>query len=383
MIGLRSRSVAVRFAALLLALVFVGVACSSTNSSDGSTGIGDTAVELPDTTTPDPGPAVAVTAEPTGVSTAPPRPSSGCSATPPTPEASTGAQPDQKVTVDGVERTYRLYVPPSAGDGQPMPVVLNLHGLTSNIDQQVAVSQFEALAATEDFVVVTPQGLGAPARWGFKNDPQNEDLPFFSALLDQVEAQNCVDTARMYSSGISNGGMMSTTLACQMGDRIAAVGLVSGIRQPDDCTPTGKATPVMVFWGTKDAVLPYDGGLSAGLLLVLGLPGTTSSSAAPSTQNYGFPPVEQVVAEWAAHDGCGAEPTAFPVGTEVEERVYSGCTDAVEVRFYVVADGGHNWPGSKVMLGLDRSNAVFGITTDQVDATALIWKFFQGYALSS
>jgi polyhydroxybutyrate depolymerase len=263
-----------------------------------------------------------------------------------------------------------------------MPVVLNLHGLTSNIDQQVALTQFEALAATEGFVVVTPQGLGTPARWGFKNDPQNEDLPFFNALLDQVEAQWCVDTARVYSSGLSNGGMMSTTLACQMGDRIAAVGLVSGIRQPDGCTPPGTATPMMVFWGTKDAVLPYDGGLGAGLIRVLGLP-APSPSDAPSTQNYGFPPVEQVVAEWAAHDGCGAAPTVFPVGTEVEERVYSGCTNGVEVRFYVVADGGHNWPGSKVMLGLDRSNTLFGITTDQVDATALIWKFFRGYALSA
>lgn len=370
--GPRRRRIAVRSSALLLALALTAAACASTKTSDGATGIGDPAVEVSDTTTPG---GAAVTATPTAVSTAPARPSSGCSTTPAAP---TGAQPGQTLTVGGVERTYRLYVPPSATDGTPMPVVLNLHGLTSNIDQQVAVSQFEALAATEGFVVLTPQGLGSPARWGFKNDPQNEDLPFFNALLDQVEERLCVDTARVYSSGISNGGMMSATLACQMGDRIAAVGLVSGIRQPTGCTPTGKATPVMVFWGKKDAVLPYDGGLGAGLMVVLGL----KAPASPSTENFGFPPVEQVVGEWAAHDGCAVDPTVFPVGTDVEERVYSACTDAAQVRFYVVADGGHNWPGSKVMLGLDNSNATFGITTDQVDATALIWAFFRGYTLA-
>jgi polyhydroxybutyrate depolymerase len=366
---LHSRRTGSTIFVLALAMAVAVPACAGTKSSAGPTG-GSTA-----TTAAAPVVGAAPTAEPTAVSTAPARPSAGCSTSGAT---APGAQPDQKMTVDGVERTYRLYVPPAATTGTPMPVVLNLHGLTSNIDQESAVSQYEPLAVREGFVVITPQGLGQPSRWGFENVPGNPDLPFFEALLDQVEARVCVDTARVYSSGISNGGMMSSTLACQFGGRIAAIGLVSGIREPNGCTPPDKATPVMVFWGTKDAVLPYAGGLGAGLMQVLGL----KAPAPSSTENFGFPPVEQVVGEWATHDGCRVGPTVFPIGSEVEERVWSGCADDAQVRFYVVADGGHNWPGSKVMAARSASNSLFGMTTVQVDATALMWEFFRGYALT-
>ncbi len=368
--------------AVALAVVVLAAACGSSKTNDGSSGIGAPAVETTPETTP-----AALTAVPTAVSTAPARPSPGCqnamAAAGPGPGAPTGTVlPDQKVTVDGVEHTYRLFVPPAVRD-KPTPVVLNLHGLTSNIEQQVAVSQFEPLAATERFFVVTPQGLGTPTKWAFDNTPQNADLPFFNALLDQIEAQLCVDMARVYSTGISNGGMMSTTLVCQMGDRIAAVGLVSGIREPDNCTPPDLPKPMIVFWGTKDVVLPFYGGVGPGLTGAKPMVAPT----APPADLQGFAPVEQVVGEWASHDGCNAEPTVFPSGVKVEERVFSGCTADVQVRFFVVADGGHDWPGSKLLIGLNKPDDPYatslGNTTDQIDATALIWQFFRGYALTS
>jgi polyhydroxybutyrate depolymerase len=372
------RRLGVPAAATLLAVGLLAAGCGSTKSNDGSSGVGDAATEIAPTTVPAP-----ITATPTAVSTAPARPSSGCSSTSSgTAAPTTGVQENQTVTVDGVDRSYRLYVPPSAVATKPLPLVLNLHGLSSNVAQQVAVSQFEPLAATEGFVVVTPQGLGDPAKWGFDNTPQNADLPFFTALLDQVEARGCIDTARVYSSGISNGGMMSTTLACQMGDRIAAVGLVSGIREPDNCQPPDTPMPIMVFWGTKDTVLPFYGGIGPGLTGEKPLVAPSS----PPADLKGFAPVEQVVGEWVDHDGCGTDPTTFAAGDKVEERVFSGCTADVQVRFFVVTDGGHDWPGSKVMIGLNKPGDPYGTalgnTTDQVDATALIWKFFQGYALT-
>jgi polyhydroxybutyrate depolymerase len=364
--------------AAVLALALLAAGCGGTKSNDGSSGVGDAATETAPTTAPAP-----ITATPTAVSTAPARPSPACQATstgsvqPPT-----GALENQTVTVDGTARTYRLYVPTTATADKPLPLVLNLHGLTSNIIQQVAVSQFEPLAESQGFIVVTPQGQGDPAKWGFDNTPQNADLPFFNALLDQVEAQRCVDTARVYSTGISNGGMMSTTLACQMGDRIAAVGLVSGIREPDNCQPPDTPTPIMVFWGTKDVVLPFYGGLGPGLT-----GGTLVAPTAPPADLKGFAPVEQVVGEWADHDGCNPDPTVFPSGDKVEERVYAGCTADVQIRFFVVTDGGHNWPGSKVLIGTnvpdDPYHSILGNTTNQIDATALIWQFFKGYALTS
>jgi polyhydroxybutyrate depolymerase len=122
-------------------------------------------------------------------------------------------------------------------------VVINLHGLTSNIDQQIVITGFEQLAEQEKFVVLTPQALGTPTQWTPANTADNADVAFIGSMLDELAATTCVDVARVYSTGISDGGIMSAVLACRMSDRIAAVGLVSGITHPAVCAvPTGLFT---------------------------------------------------------------------------------------------------------------------------------------------
>lgn len=332
------------------------------------------------TATPSPT-ATAIAVAPSAVSDAPARPSAGCTGTGAlAPGAST-----QTISIGGTERTYRRYLPDNGRQG-PRPVVINLHGLTSNIDQQVALSAFEPLASRERFIVLTPQGLGQPAGWSIEADASNPDIAFIKAMLDEVEAKACVDTARVYSTGLSDGGIMSSLLACFMSDRIAAVGLVSGIVHPSACKP-GRPVPMMVFWGEKDVVLPYCGGVGPIIsALIAGKPlASVPPPACPPASYSGFPPVEQVVGEWASTDGCGATPAVLQAGSDVEERVFTGCGGGASVRFFVVSDGGHTWPGSKVMEALSASAAaaIIGHTTDAVDATRLIWAFFQGYALAA
>jgi polyhydroxybutyrate depolymerase len=363
--------------AVVAVAMLVTAACSS--STTGSTGSGDTAPN--DTTTG----STELSALPTAVSDAPARPSPGC-----TGPSTLGAGPhDLTLDVSGTQRQYRLFVPASVATGKPLPMTFNIHGLTSNIAEQVAVSGFETMADTEGFMVATPQGLGN--KWEFPNQPSNKDLPFFKAMIDAVGAATCLDLARVYSAGISNGGIMSSILACQMGDQIAAVGLVSGIRQPTGCS-SDRPVPVMVFWGKQDNVLPFYGGLGP-LLTGLGRGGTGGTvpppPTAPPANLQGFPPVEQVVGEWAAHDGCSPDPTILPVGSpdsDVEERVYTDCTPESSVRFFVVSDGGHTWPGSPVLKGVNDPSSpmhqMMSVTTYEVDASAAIWAFFRGYALT-
>jgi polyhydroxybutyrate depolymerase len=203
-------------------------------------------------------------------------------------------------------------------------------------------------------------------------------------MLDAVESAACVDTARVYATGLSMGGMMSSLLACYEPGRFAAVGLVSGIVHPDGCS-TSRAVPIVVFWGKQDVVLPYCGGVGPVISALLsgtpiaGLP----PPACPPADFLGFPPVEEVVGDWAATDGCSSEPASSPAAEHVELRAYGGCKNDATVEFYVIADGSHAWPGSAVMaaIGASPAGAIIGHTNDEIDASTLIWRFFQRYAL--
>lgn len=289
----------------------------------------------------------------------------------------------ETIDVGGVSRTYRRFVP-SAHEG-PMPVVVDLHGLLETIDIEREVTQFEALAESEGFVVLTPQGLGTPPGWDMAQSRANKDIPFINAMLDEVESGVCVDTARVYAAGISNGGMMSSLLACYEPQRFAAVGLVSGILHPSDCDAS-RPMPMVIFWGKQDPTLPYCGGVGPGILALLR--GTPVASApppkCPPDNSLGFPPVEDVVASWANSNGCGTDPARSAVAAHVERRIYPGCAKGAALEFYVIADGGHAWPGSKVMEAIDgtAAAALVGHTTDEIDATKLIWQFFQRYAVA-
>lgn len=325
-----------------------------------------------------------VTAAPTAVSHAPARPSPGCTVAAST-VAATG-EITETMTSGGVSRTYLRYLPPGVAPTTPLPLVIDIHGLGSNMTQQQDVTQFEQLAASQHFVVLTPDGIGA--KWNTVNARPNADIDFLAAMLDQVEGLACVDTARVYSTGYSDGGLMSSVLACQLSSRITAVGLVSGITHGPACRP-GRPVPLIVFWGKQDLVLPYYGGLGEALRdLLAGKPIPTDLTAptAPPAQDDGFPPVEQVVASWADTNRCPAHPVTVVAGSDVTQHIWAPCSAGTTIRFYVVADGGHAWPGSQVesaagASALGRRAPIIGFTTMQISATRLIWAFFRGYAL--
>jgi polyhydroxybutyrate depolymerase len=367
------------WAAVVGVAALAAAACSSSSGASSQSGPkGQTA------TTPPPA------AAPARASALAPKPSAGCN------PATAGAHPVKtgEVTVTmtsgGKARTSLRYVPAGVARTTPMPVVFDIHGLGSNMTQQEGVTQFEHLAASEHFVVLTPDGLNA--RWNTIVQRPNGDVDFLMALLDRTERELCIDTARVYSTGYSDGGLMSSALACLVPDRIAAVGLVSGITHGPGCHPS-RPMPIMVFWGKQDLVLPFYGGLGEALRDLLSgkaMPQDLKAPTAPIpvAQQDGFPPVEQVVSSWADTDGCPSTPTKVAVASDVEQRIYVDCRDASSIRFYVVSDGGHAWPGSKLESAAGAANptgqaAIIGYTTMKISARDLIWKFFRQYALSS
>jgi polyhydroxybutyrate depolymerase len=285
-----------------------------------------------------------------------PIPSSGCSL--PAPYSITEQR--QNIRVDGVARWYLLTVP-STRQGAPLPVVIDLHGLSQGAELEAVTTGFSAEANANGFMVVFPEGTGNPTGWdidpGTSTHP-NRDIDFMNAILDKLEATMCVDKARIYSTGLSDGALFTSLLACADASRFAAFAPVAGVVMPTPCNP-GRPVPIVAFHGTADPILPFNGGT----------PGTT-----PPPVNLSGPGYPANVQAWAVKDGCDPVPTDTQDTTHVVLRSYR-CPTGVAVDFYIVEGGGHAWPGSTI-------SAMNGPSTFEINATQIIWKFFRRYHLS-
>ena len=258
------------------------------------------------------------------------------------------------ITHEGMQRDYILYVPAIYDGTTNVPLLFNFHGYTSNAQQQMFYGDFRPIADTANFIIAHPQGkldnTGSThfnVGWGGSTI---DDVSFTSALLDTLIFQYAIDAERVYSTGMSNGGYMSFHLACNLSDRIAAVGSVTGAMVPttiSNCNAS-HTTPVIQIHGTNDATVPYNGGAWSG-----GIP--------------------DVLDFWSTYNGCNPTPVIVAMpdtdptdGSTVEKHSYydnNGCTTVLH---YKIANGGHTWPGAPIDIG--------GTNYD-IDGSVEVWKF--------
>ncbi|MEZ5170589.1 MAG: hypothetical protein R3A49_07575 [Acidimicrobiia bacterium] len=303
-------------------------------------------------------------------------PSSGCDAG----AALPAGDEDRTVTSGSDERSYILSIPPAYDGATPLPVVVDYHGYLEGSQVHARTSGFRDLGDVEGFITVTPQGLGEVPAWNIAQD--GKDVDFTNALLDQLEADLCIDRSQVYAAGFSNGAMLTSTLACTTTGRFAAVMPVAGILTVDDCDPD-HPMPAIIFHGTDDQFVVFDGGLGAG---ALDLPteggGTIGEGADPgidlddedaTIENFAPDTVPERATTWALRNGCDGDFEATDVSDTVGRRTYTGCPYDGRVVLYVVDGGGHAWPGSEFTASIE---SVVGATTMDVDATELGWEFF-------
>jgi polyhydroxybutyrate depolymerase len=227
------------------------------------------------------------------------------------------------ISVGGLDRTYRVYKP----EGLPAsaPLVVMLHGGFGSAEQAQRAYGWDQLADSAKFVVAYPDGLnrawnvnggccGRPSRDGI------DDVAFITAAVADIGGNVGIDHTRVYATGISNGGMMSYTLACNTGT-FAAIGPDSAT-QLDPCRAP-HPTSVMHIHGTADRLIRYDGGQGAGVAHIDG------------------PSVTDLNAFWRNVDQCGA-PAATTDGAVTTST--AGCADNRSVVLITVDGGGHEWP---------------------------------------
>lgn len=270
---------------------------------------------------------------------------------------------DASMTHDGLNRTYRLYIPESYNSNTPVPLLLNLHGYTSNNIQQEFYGDFRPIADTANFIIVHPNGTtdnSGNQFWSAFGLSSVDDTGFLAALIDEISAQYSIDPNCIYSTGMSNGGFMSYELACQLSGRIAAIASVTGsmIESRLDACNSTHPTPVMQIHGTADPTVPY-----------IGIPAQTMMH------------IDTLVKRWAELNSCDMTPTITQVpnislvdGCTAEHFVFDNGTAGSSVELYKVNGGAHTWPGAPVNIG---------VTNQDFDASIEIWRFFRRYKLNN
>ena len=279
---------------------------------------------------------------------------------------SSGAQAGDSVSIDGVERTWRMFVPDQYEERIALPLVLNFHGTGSTPEEQSQLSGFEVVAAREGFLVASPaanfsEKEGGLLTWNVDLIENGvDDIEFIRKLIAAISSQYSVDPKRIYATGFSGGGRMSSRLACNLSESIAATGPVGGIQYPEDCNPA-RPVPVITFHGMSDMINHY-----------------IRQVDSPDHWRMG---VEDALRGWVRRSGCTDNYVEDQVSPTVSRLTYSDCEDGVDIVFYRSEDAGHTWPGSpgaKVMQEMG-----FGITNSEIPATDLIWSFFESHPLDS
>ena len=236
-------------------------------------------------------------------------------------------------------RTYRLFVPPGYDGHQRLPLVLDLHGSGGNAAGQARNSGLETLSATERFIVATLEAEGG--RWNVPvQSNRADDVVYVSDVISDVAKRVCTDETRVYATGFSGGGRMTSLLACQLGSRIAAVAPVSGLRFPGPCS--GRPIPVLTFHGLADPQNPYDG--------------HAEGRGAEWLES-----VPDALASWAKHDACKGDAILEDPSGPLSTMRYEGCASGTEVRMIRIDGLGHTW------------------TKTEVDTTGVMWQFFKNH----
>lgn len=275
---------------------------------------------------------------------------SACSSPTPSQPTSAPCDPGPSGTreVQVGNRSFLMHIPHDFVS--PAPVVFNFHGRGSNAQQELAYTGMTQESEGGRFILVLPDAVGG--RWDLQG---GED-----AYLQQVyDAVPCKDPSRVYAAGMSMGSGMAFYLACQPDRKFAAFGGVALTAYLPQCAAAAPA-PIIYFHGTEDEVVKFRGGPAGGTKVVL-------------------PPVEEAMRDWAAHNQCVSMTTSKP-GKDVRLTQWTQCSQDADVDFYRIRGGGHTWPGTDRMIASATRNNL-GRTTQTVDASALMWKFFQRYTL--
>lgn len=262
----------------------------------------------------------------------------------------------------------------------PMPVVFDVHGYLQPGIMQNAWSGMGAYGARHGFAVIVPETHVLPPKWDYRKN--SADIAFLSEMLTHVEQTLCIDKRRVYMTGLSMGAFTTSSVACQLADRFAAVAPVSGLQDFTWCRPA-RDVPVVAFHGTGDEILSYTGGTGSRGMQLPASDGTLRTIGRQMREDKhpqlvpNAASIPAQTAAWARRNGCASTPTTKQITHDVARTSYA-CAPDSSVELYTIYGGGHTWPGGDPAL---VPTQITGPITQSISATAIIWDFFRAHPL--
>lgn len=274
-------------------------------------------------------------------------------------------------TTDGLARTYIVHIPVGYSVKKTYPLVLVFHGgfgWAENMETHSGISQ---LADKNGFIAVYPDGVESNTgirTWnagdccGYSSRKNIDDVSFVRQLIDSLEKTYSIDKTKLFATGMSNGGMLTSRLACEASDLFTAVATVAGTSQVSKCDPI-REMPILIIHGTEDKNVPFAGGVGEGI----------------ATQFNTFMPAMDFLSDWAKRNNCignqivESVPLQAKDGATVDKITYQNCS--APTILYRVNGGGHAWPGSSPSGVLLESAS----PTQAMNATKVIWDFFSAF----
>ncbi len=276
----------------------------------------------------------------------------------------------------GQDRPFLLHVPAGYDGHERLPLVLNLHPTGGDGSGQMETSEFAEAADAKNVAVAAPNGAvdyGNGHAWNVPGVPlvggdpvpagTPDDERYLLRVIRKAKQTLCIAPKRVFFTGYSGGARMTSQMACDHADVIAAIAPVAGLRsgvpkqgssgawQPDrsTCKPT-QPVPLVTFHGTADTTNPYEGN---------------------DDPRWGYS-VERALARWARIDRCRKGPKTEAATPTVDLIEYSDCRNKASVQLFRAEGAGHTWPGSTQAPG----------QTDQtMSATNRMISFFKKHPL--
>ena len=238
---------------------------------------------------------------------------------------------------DGLDREYHLYIPVSYDGTTSVPPLFVFHGHGGSAESLMRWGDMKSVADTAGFILIVPQGYmdhrNTPhwnvGSWTARSTV--DDIGFIEKIINRTSDEFNLDLQRVYSYGHSNGGYFSFELACQLGNKIAAIGSIGGTMSTEtynSCAPS-HPTSVITIHGTSDPVVYYTGG-----------------------KPYNSKSQDETIKYWIDFNKTNTSPDILEIenidksdGSHVELHKYGVGINKTSVHHLKIINGGHGWPG--------------------------------------